>query len=335
MPAGTRHSGCSRVQEKSIIVTVDYIVFDLEWNQSPYGKRGEIERFPFEIIEIGAVKLNEQREIRDTFRALIRPKVYRKLHHGTSAVIGLTEKDLSRGIPFPEAAESFFKWCGEDVMFCTWGTADLTELQRNLRYYGMSELLKGPVFFEDVQKLFAIAFETRKTRRALRYAVEYLEIPENGEFHFAKEDAVYTAEIFRRIPEEILKNVSIDCFESPRTRDDEVFIRFDYYEKFVSREFKTREELLENKEMTAVHCFVCGKNARRAVRWFSDGGGHHLAVGKCPEHGYVKSKIRIRENGGGMLYGVRTTKMISEEEALRIRKKKIFLKAKRQNKRKK
>ena len=36
-----------------------YIVFDLEWNQSPSGKEGAVESLPFEIIEIGAVKLDE------------------------------------------------------------------------------------------------------------------------------------------------------------------------------------------------------------------------------------------------------------------------------------
>ncbi len=312
-----------------------YIVFDLEWNQSPWGKRGEIERFPFEIIEIGAVKLNENREIEDTFRALVRPQVYTKLHFGTRAVIGLTEKDLAGGILFPEAAESFFKWCGDDVRFCTWGSADLTELQRNLKFYSMLDKLPGPVFYEDVQKLFAIAYETRSVRRALKYAVEYLEIPETGEFHMAKEDAFYTAEIFRRIPTEVLGNISVDCYQSPKTRDDEVFLRFDNYEKFVTREFGTREELLENREATAVHCFICRKNVRRVIRWFSDGSGHQLAVGRCPEHGFVKSKLRIRENGEGRIYGVRTTKMISEEDAVRIRKKKLYLKTKRQNKRKK
>lgn len=39
---------------------MDYIVFDLEWNQCPYGKGQENERIPFEIIEIGAVKLNSE-----------------------------------------------------------------------------------------------------------------------------------------------------------------------------------------------------------------------------------------------------------------------------------
>ena len=38
---------------------VHYIVFDLEWNQSPKGKEGTVDHLPFEIIEIGAVKLDE------------------------------------------------------------------------------------------------------------------------------------------------------------------------------------------------------------------------------------------------------------------------------------
>ena len=39
---------------------MNYIVFDLEWNQCPYGKERENRRLPFEILEIGAVKLDEK-----------------------------------------------------------------------------------------------------------------------------------------------------------------------------------------------------------------------------------------------------------------------------------
>lgn len=39
---------------------MNYIVFDLEWNQSAEGKECSVEHMPFEIIEIGAVKLNRQ-----------------------------------------------------------------------------------------------------------------------------------------------------------------------------------------------------------------------------------------------------------------------------------
>ena len=59
---------------------MNYIVFDLEWNQCPYGKGQENERIPFEIIEIGAVKLNEEREKVAEFHRIIRPCVYRQMH---------------------------------------------------------------------------------------------------------------------------------------------------------------------------------------------------------------------------------------------------------------
>ena len=36
---------------------MNYIVMDLEWNQSYNGHMGEHPRMPFEIIEIGAVKV--------------------------------------------------------------------------------------------------------------------------------------------------------------------------------------------------------------------------------------------------------------------------------------
>ncbi len=316
---------------------MNYIVFDLEWNQCPYGKEFENPRLPFEIIEIGAVKLDDKKQYLDTFHALIRPVVYRKLHFQTSRVIGLTEEDLRKGRPFRDAAKDFIAWCGEDARFCTWGTLDLTELQRNLRYFHMEQLLPGPILYEDVQKLFAIAFETRKERRALNYAVEFLNLPEDGEFHLAKEDAVYTAKVLQQIPDDVIReHYSIDCYQNPKRRDQEIRLRYPDYEKFISREFATREELMSAGDVAAVRCFTCGRNVRRRVRWFTDGSGrNHLAVGYCEEHGYVKCKLRIRESEGGKFYAIRTTKHISEEDMLAIRKKQAFLRLKRQNRRRK
>ena len=51
----------------------NFIVFDLEWNQNPGGKELSVERLPFEIFEIGAVKLNEEREKTGEFHRIIRP----------------------------------------------------------------------------------------------------------------------------------------------------------------------------------------------------------------------------------------------------------------------
>ena len=38
---------------------MNFIVLDLEWNQCPTGKSDTIGQLPFEIIEIGAIKLTK------------------------------------------------------------------------------------------------------------------------------------------------------------------------------------------------------------------------------------------------------------------------------------
>ncbi len=115
----------------------NFIVFDLEWNQNPGGKEASVERLPFEIFEIGAVKLNEEREKVAEFHRIIRPCVYRQMHRIISEVTHVSIEELERdGEPFAAVMEDFLKWCGEDCIFCTWGSMDLTELQRNMVYHG-------------------------------------------------------------------------------------------------------------------------------------------------------------------------------------------------------
>ena len=75
---------------------MNYIVFDLEWNQNPDGRRHPDSRLPFEIIEIGAVKLNEKREIVDTFQCLIKPKVYHWIHDSIHEVIHVYYHELEK-----------------------------------------------------------------------------------------------------------------------------------------------------------------------------------------------------------------------------------------------
>ena len=95
------------------------------------------------------------------------PCVYQHLHHRTREVVGLTEEDLQNGIPFAQAVQEFFAFSGGACMFGTWGPGDLTELQRNMKFYNLLSLIRGPIHFYDVQKLFAIQYETMKSRRAL------------------------------------------------------------------------------------------------------------------------------------------------------------------------
>ena len=303
---------------------MNYIVFDLEWNQCPYGKGQENERIPFEIIEIGAVKLNSERQIIDQYQVLIQPRVYKKLHHRTREIIQMDMKLLEReGIPFYRAVKEFLKWCGEDVLFCSWGNSDLLELQRNMKYYGVLQLLKGPIRYLDVQKLFSIDREDGDSRRSLEYAVDALEIEKQQDFHRALADASYTARILLEIDEAcMIRHPSLDVYQNPKSRDSEIYISYTDHDKFVSREFVSKERLMKDRTMVSTMCPICRCPAKRKIRWFSTNNSKvYYSLALCHEHGPVAGKIRIRKTDEGKYFGVKTLRAEDTEAADEIREK--------------
>lgn len=309
---------------------MNYIVFDLEWNQSPDGKKCTNKKIPFEIIEIGAVKLNEEREVTDVFHRIIRPQVYTWIHDSIRDVIHVDYKDLRDGISFPQAAREFLEWCGTDYAFCTWGNQDLTELQRNLKYYDMICLLPGPVYYYDVQKLFSWFHEHKKLRRGLEYAVDTMQIEKGQRFHRAREDAEYTAEIFRRMDRDtVMPYFSVDVFQNPRKRKEELHISYPFYDKYVSREFADKEKIMKDREVTSTRCPLCHFPAKRKIRWFVNNSKSYESISLCQNHGYVKGKIRIRKTDEGAYYAVKTLKNVDEEKAEEIRNKRDSLRKKR------
>lgn len=314
---------------------MNYIVFDLEWNQCPYGKGQENERIPFEIIEIGAVKLNSDMQILDEYQVLIQPRVYRKLHFRTKEIIQLEMKDLERGTAFYKAIREFLKWCGEDFMFCSWGNTDLLELQRNMKYYGVLQLLKGPIKFFDAQKLFSICFEDGESRKSLEYAVDFLQIEKRKEFHRAFSDAWYTAMVFARIDRDISQTFySIDCYQNPQGKEEEIHVMYPGYEKYITREFTSKEEVMLDKEVVSSRCIVCGRTARKKIRWFSGGTKNYYCLAKCSFHGWMKGKIRMKKTEYGTVFAIKTIKATDENEAMIIREKKEEIKRKRREKKK-
>lgn len=303
---------------------MNYIVLDLEWNQSNTRQESRAVDLLFEIVEIGAVKVDDRGVMIGEFSRLIKPEVYHEMHQITSRLIHLQMQELERGRPFPEVAGEFLNWCGEgEYLFCTWGNLDLTELQRNMEYYHMTPLSEGPLPFLDVQKLFSIAYEDGKQRRALEHAVDALQMEKDIPFHRAFSDAYYTAKILKGILEEypeVMKKISYDIFHPPVSREQEIKVRFDNYEKYISRLFADKEAAFLDKEVISSRCFVCHRNLRKKLRWFTPNGRNYYCLANCEKHGYFKGKIRIRRTDGGQLYVVKTTKMITEEEAEELTK---------------
>ena len=291
----------------------------MEPEQHRSGKEAKL--LPFEIIEIGAIKLNSDREMIDEFSELVKPRVYHEMHRITRKLIHLQMEQLEQGQPFEEVMKRFREWCGEDYIFCTWGPLDLTELQRNLKYYDLMPLSDGPIKFLDVQKLFSIAYEDKKSRRTLEYAIDYLAIEKDIPFHRAFSDAYYTAKILALMDEKVLGNYSFDVFHLPVDKDSEIHVTFETYAKYISRKFADKSQALDDKTVMATRCYLCHKPLRKKIRWFSPNGKHYYSVSYCDRHGYMKSKIRIRKAEDGGVYIVKTDKFITEADIAAIRDK--------------
>ncbi len=295
---------------------MNYIVVDLEWNQSPYGKGTEIKEIPFEIIEVGAVKLNENKEVISSFSRLIKPQVYKDIHSITKEIIHIEINDLLEEKPFDYVIKEFFLWCGEDFRFATWGNMDLIELQRNLDYYGLKGYIDKPIPFYDVQKLFALCFFKDNMPRTLEFAVDTVKLNKNEEFHRAYADAKYAAEIFKRLDKNIVdRNYSIDYFHNPKTKEEEIHIYYETYYKFISREFDSKEAIMGNKDISSITCHKCNQRITKRIKWFTTNSKTYYSLGYCKKHGYIKSKIRIKKAVNNNVFAIKIIKAITEEEA--------------------
>ena len=93
---------------------MDTIILDLEWNQAADSRDDRNRMLAFEIIEIGAVKMNSRMEMTDSFHALIRPQVYGEMHRITASLIHIRMDALAGCRKFAEVAGDSLRGWGVD-----------------------------------------------------------------------------------------------------------------------------------------------------------------------------------------------------------------------------
>ncbi len=175
-----------------------YIVLDMEWNQ-PYDSN-RIKRKPValygEIIQIGAVKLDENLNELDRFKATVSPKYYKKMNKRISKLTGITDEDLKEGMDFQFAFNQFSGWCGEDFCMLTWGNDDIYMLRDNMIFYGISFDVMPACY--NLQVIFDNQIVGLNRQISLTSAMALLGEPE-FDAHDALNDAISTAKICKAI----------------------------------------------------------------------------------------------------------------------------------------
>ncbi|MDO5401176.1 MAG: 3'-5' exonuclease [Eubacteriales bacterium] len=295
---------------------MDYIVMDMEWNQpwpgSPSAKKVLPVTIRGEIIQIGAVRVTEDRQVADEFQIMVKPKFYRHLNRRVSKLTGIKEARLrEEGVPFPEAMERFRAWCGEDIVFLTWGFDDIGILRENLQLFGLSTAFTDRWY--NAQMIFNAQTDGSTSQKALKTAMEMFCIEASRPAHDALGDAYHTALICARLD---LKKGAAEYDQALKSHEN----GFHGAElpgcicRSVYHDFADKRAALAAMAGEENRCPVC-EGRMLGSRWFAQPGHRYMDLATCPEHGKFLIRVRLSEQPDGLIRVSRLTYEATSEAA--------------------
>lgn len=111
-----------------------YIVLDLEatcWKDRSQGKQNE-------IIEIGALAIDEAGEIIGEFSEFIRPVIHPQLSPFCTELTSITQDQVEEANVFPQVIKDFQDWIGvgkEEYWLGSWGYYDKKQFNKDCTYH--------------------------------------------------------------------------------------------------------------------------------------------------------------------------------------------------------
>lgn len=259
---------------------MNYIVFDMEWNQPSYsGGRKKIGDgfLTGEIIQIGAVKLDGSMDVCDSFNVNIEPVFYKKMNSAVKRITGITDSELRGCKHFREAFSDFVNFCGEDFCFITWGRDDMPMLRENMLAHGLNPDTLARDY--DLQRIFNHQVTHDSRQWSLSGAMEKLGIEQRHPAHNALFDAVNTAKIALRL----------DLAHGIENYNNLMILAGIGGKKETIGGYSDLKAALYDKNLRRTVCPVCGAQLRGG-KWIGT-RGKRVALADCPEHGTLKFVI--------------------------------------------
>ena len=295
---------------------MDYIVLDMEWNQpwpgSPSSRKVLPVQIRGEIIQIGAVRLTESGQVADEFQIMIKPKYYRHLNRRVSKLTGIKESRLrEEGVPFPEAMERFKTWCGEDIVFLTWGFDDIGILRENMQLFNLPTDWTGRWY--NAQMIFNAQTDGSNAQKALKTAMEIFGIEATRPAHDALGDAYHTALICAKLD---LKKGANEYEEALKSHEN----GFHGAElpgcicRQVFYDFADKRAALSAMAGSENRCPACERQMLGS-RWFAQPGHRYMDLATCPEHGKFLIRVRLSQQPDGLVRVSRLTYEATSEAA--------------------
>ena len=239
---------------------MNYIILDLEWD-SAYSARHK--RFINQILQIGAVRLDGNFNITDTFEQTVRSSVSKKVSGRFAALTGITTEKMRDGIPFDEAVDRYNEWAGKDTVTMTWSDSDLYSIKENEecllsggRRFAVEKYLDLQKFVQG--ELKKAGYED-KNQISLSAAAQLLGVDTEGlELHTAKDDSLLCVALLKKC----YNKESFEPFIRD-TGDPEFYRRLRFKPYAISN---INDERIDKSQLV-FYCDKCGAKASRTSAW--------------------------------------------------------------------
>ncbi len=178
---------------------MNYVIVDFEMNSIAEEHVQERETCKLEIIEIGAVIMDESFMVLGEFKTLVKPQYNEHIYKRYEKLTGITTDMVSGAPTFVTAYEMFVNWCesyeGEYAVYA-WSENDYNQLtaEMKLKHYEREDKMGPLKRWNDYQKEFTKRLKLGKIV-SLEKALIYANLGFEGQMHDALWDAKNTAKL--------------------------------------------------------------------------------------------------------------------------------------------
>lgn len=176
-----------------------YIVIDFEMNPVARNNKDVREVLHREIIEIGAVKLNNNNEIEDRFNCYVKPEYNTAITAFITRLTGIETSDVEGAVLLRTALRMLEEWIGYSIetKIYSWSNSDLIQVQSECKYKQI-DIPNNLQHWMDFQKEYShlMGLDVSYEQMALRRAAEQFGIiMDSDHSHSALYDAEITAKL--------------------------------------------------------------------------------------------------------------------------------------------
>jgi len=177
-----------------------HVVLDVEMCRVP----SRIQKYPYknEIIQIGAVMLNDSYEIIDKYSTYVRPR-YGRIDNYILSLTGISERTIKNAPDIEDALGEMIQWIGDkEAVFYSWSTTDYFQIRKEIQLKCQEDAKWTRILAQenwiDYQRKLGERLDSPRLLK-LTEALNLTEISTEGRMHDGLDDAYNTARMIAKL----------------------------------------------------------------------------------------------------------------------------------------